>query len=144
MEYTPSNSGLLNASMVKDGDRLILVEDAYSTFSEPKQKTFWNVKVQLPNGEHKLAGIMDMVGDEFVKAWGGDTKMWTGHVVIVEIRTAKSSGNQYIVMKPSDEPVIKIEGQVASPEQVSKEHIAKTGGSVAYPTEQINPDDIPF
>ena len=59
-EYKSSNSGLLAPSMVKDGDKLIIMENAYSTFSEKAQKVYWNAKVQLPNGEHKLAGLNEI------------------------------------------------------------------------------------
>ena len=143
MLYESTNTGLLNPTMVKDGDKLILVEPAYSTFSEKAQKVFWNVKVQLPDGSHKLAGIMDMVGDEFAKAWGGDTNDWAGRTVIVEIRTAKSTGNPYIVMKPA--PDAKIDpATLVSKKEVKAQAEIKPVEKVPYPTEDINPADIPF
>lgn len=73
-EYKSTNSGLLAVTMVKEGDKLVLLEDAYSTFSEKAQKTYWNVKVELPDGTHKLAGLMDSVCDEFAKLWGGNDR----------------------------------------------------------------------
>ena len=143
MLYESQNTGLLNPTMVKNGDKLILIEPAYSTFSEKAQKVFWNVKVQLPDGSHKLAGIMDMVGDGFAKAWGGDTNDWVGRTVTVEIRTAKSTGNPYIVMNPADDAKVDVSGMVTKSETETKV-VKDQGKPIEYPTEQINPDDIPF
>ena len=120
-EYKSTNTGLLNSTMVKDGDILTLIEDAYSTFSEKKQTTYWNVKVELPDGTHKLAGLMDFVCESFAIAWGNMSGDWTGHQVRVSIRTARSSGNEYIVLVPV---------------------INKT--KVEYPKNDINPNEIPF
>lgn len=148
-EYKPSNSGLLAVSMVKDGDKLLLIEDAYSTFSELRQQTYWNVKVELPDKTHKLAGLMESVCDKFAAAWGNDTAKWTGHTAVVAIKTSKA-GNPYIMLSPSDEPVVDMEARRKEEFQKSvKEQEAKNAANppekgIEYPTEQINPDDIPF
>ncbi len=135
MEYISQNSGLLTPSLVKEGDKLILAEDAYSTFSETKQKTYWNVKVQLPDGSKKLAGLMESTCDKFLEKWGKMTQDWTGHTVEVSIKTSKA-GNPYIVLSPTDDPKV----------DVIKEEVSATEEStgIEYPTEVINPDDIPF
>lgn len=149
MEYKPSNSGLLAVSMVKEGDKLLLIEDAYSTFSAEKQKTYWNVKVELPDKSHKLAGLMESMCDKFAAAWGGDTSKWTGHTVIVALKTSKA-GNPYIMLSPSDDPIVdmearrKAEFQAGVAEQEAKNAANPPEPGIEYPTEQINPDDIPF
>jgi hypothetical protein len=149
MEYKSANSGLLSVGMVKDGDLLVIIEDAYSTFSEAKQKTYWNCKVELPDKTHKLAGLMEMVCDEFAKVWGSKTEDWTGHTVRVSIKTSKA-GNQYITLVPTDAPKIDLEAiRVAKyKEDVKKAQesgVESAGGNtIEYPKDEINPDDIPF
>jgi hypothetical protein len=148
-EYKSTNTGLLSPSMVKTGDKLIIIEDAYSTFSETKQQVYWNAKMQLPDGTHKLAGLFESACDEFVKVWGKMTADWTGHTIMVEIKTSKA-GNSYIVMTPSDDPRMdmekirkeKFEKDVAKQEAENK--LNPPPAPIEYPSEQINPDDIPF
>lgn len=156
MEYKSTNSGLLAPAMVKSGDKLIILEDAYSTFSEKQQKTYWNCKVVLPDGSHKLAGLMESACDAFAAKWGGDTKEWTGHVVEVEIKTSKA-GNPYIWLKTTDDEkadVEKLKADKAKKDFDEIEARAKANGvddkpsedipTIEYPTEEINPEDIPF
>lgn len=157
MEYKPTNDGLLAASMVKAGDKLIIISDAYSTFNEPRQKTYWNCKVQLPDGTHKLAGLFDSACDAFAAKWGTETGKWTGHTVLVEIRTAKASGNPYIWLTPTDDEIVDVVALNAEQESDGESDIqiasegdgveAKpkdAGKKVEYPKDKINPDDIPF
>ena len=135
VEYIKTNSGILSPSDVKDGDKLVIVEDAYSTFNETKQKTYWNCKVKLPNGDIKLAGLMDSTCDKFVDAYGKMTGDWTGHTVEVAIKLAKASGNPYIVLTPTDDPIV----------DVMIEQVAPTPTKGAeYPNDDIDPNDIPF
>lgn len=131
MEYISTNSGLLKTENVKEGDKLILIEDAYSTFSEKSQKTYWNVKVQLPDKTVKLAGLMEISCDKFAEKWGNKTEEWTGHTVQVSLKTSKA-GNPYIILVPTDEPRIIISTPI-----IGKE-------TIEYPVENVNSDDIPF
>jgi len=133
MEYVSQNSGLLKADNVKDGDKLIIVGDAYSTFSEKNQKTYWNAKVQLPDKTVKLAGLMEMSCDKFAGKWGNKTEDWTGHTVQVALKTS-SKGNQYIVLEPTDDPRITITAPVVD---VDAEPIE-------YPKDEVDTNDIPF
>lgn len=149
MEYVPQNSGILAVSMVKAGDKILILEEATSKFVPANQKTYWNVKVELPDKTHKLAGLMDSICDEFAKAWGNNTVNWIGHTAVVEIKKSKS-GNPYIMLKPTNDPVVDIE---ALRVEKYKEDVAKiqekneesgNGNVIEYPEEEINPDDIPF
>jgi len=126
MKYVSNSAELLKATDVKNGDKLRIVGDAYT--SQSNGKVYWNCKVKLADGSIKLAGIIDQSGDAFAKAWGAETSEWTGHAVTVEIKTSQK-GNQYIQLIPSDEP---------------KVEMPKTTGGVEYPGEQIDPNDIPF
>ena len=137
MKYVSTNSGILAPSMVKDGDRIIIIEDAYSTFSAAKQTTYWNAKVQLPDGSHKLAGLMESVCDAFAAKWGDETSAWTGHTAIVQIKTSKA-GNPYIMLAPTDDAVVNVQKIEAAPAPVAEVD------TIEYPEETINPDDIPF
>lgn len=145
MEYKSQNSGLLAVSMVKSGDKLVILADAYSTFSEKAQKTYWNCKVALPDGTHKLAGLMDSTCDEMAKKWGNSTENWTGHTLVVEIKTSKS-GNPYIKMTPTDDPIIDVSTLVTEEEEkeVAEKPPVEAKKPIEYPKEEINPDDIPF
>lgn len=130
--------------MIKTGDKVIIVEPAYSTFNPDRQVTYWNAKVQLPNGTQKLASLFESACELFVEKWGNDTVDWTGHTIVCEILIAKT-GNPYISMKPSDDEkieittMIKTEMAKAPIKTVSTE--AKTLG---YPTDEIQSKDIPF
>lgn len=135
-EYISQNSGLLTVSNVKDGDKLVIVEDAYSTFSEAKQKTYWNAKVKLPDNSVKLAGLMEMSCDKFLEKWGKNTGDWTGHTVQVSIKTSKA-GNPYIVLEPTDDPIVDvISEQIMNPEKTIEYPVSTSG--------EIKSDDIPF
>lgn len=123
--------------MVKDGDKIIIIEDAYSSFNAAKQTTYWNAKVQLPDGSHKLAGLMESVCDAFASKWGDETSAWTGHTAIVSIKTSKA-GNPYIMLTPTDDPVVAVQKVEAAPAPVAQVD------TIEYPEETINPDDIPF
>lgn len=138
MEYKPSNSGILNPSMLKTGDRLIILEAAYQTFVEAKQATYWNVKVQLPDGSQKLTGLFESACDLFAAKWGNKTEQWVGHAVEVEIRTSQA-GNPYIVMSPTDASVVTVTVTTPAPKPV-----ATAEKPIEYPQEDINPNDIPF
>jgi hypothetical protein len=149
MEYKSTNSGLLAVSMVRDGDKLILLEEAYSQFVPAKQKTYWNVKVELPDGSHKLAGLMESSCDEFARQWGKDTKGWTGHTVVVNIKTSKA-GNPYITLAPSSDAVVDVEARRQETfrndvaEQEKKNEANPPEKTIEYPSEEISLDDIPF
>ena len=141
--------------MVKEGDVIVMIEDAYSTFSEARQTTYWNVKVRLPDGSHKLAGLFESVCDACAWIWGGDTKEWTGHSLSVSIKTSKA-GNKYIALSPVDGPAeaiqpAEVDVQIASEGEGSpvseKKPVKSTigdGKPVPYPKESIDPNDIPF
>jgi len=133
MEYVSQNSGLLKADNVKDGDKLIIVGDAYSTFSEKNQKTYWNAKVQLPDKTVKLAGLMEMSCDKFAGKWGNKTENWTGHTVQVSLKNSKA-GTPYIILVPTDEPKVTITAPIVD---VGAE-------PTEYPKDDIDPSDIPF
>jgi hypothetical protein len=135
-EYISTNSGILTVDNVKEGDKLVIIEDAYSTFNEAKQKTYWNCKVMLPNKTEKLAGLMDSTCDKFVTSFGKMTGDWTGHTVVVSIKQSKA-GKDYIVLTPTDDPIVEtVEEQVAPAVEPVK--------GVEYPKNEINPEDIPF
>jgi len=132
MEYKSEFMGFLTVESVKSGDKLKLIEPAYSTFSEAKQKTYWNVKVELPDGSHKLAGINEISGDSMVKKWGKNTDEWVGHMVSVDIKVSKGGVN-YIVLVPTDD----VKTDVPKQENSKPEPIE-------YPQEEVNVNDIPF
>lgn len=135
--------------MVNEGDKLLILEDAYSTFSETKQKTYWNCKVELPDGSHKLAGLMEMVCEEFAKKWGSMTEKWTGHTIQVALKTSKS-GVKYMTFIPTDDPIVDIEAKRVEQYkkdvevQQSKNEESGNGNTIEYPKEEIDPNDIPF
>ncbi len=139
MEYKSKNSGLLKVTDVKEGDKLVLTEPAYEQFSESKQKSYWNCKVKLPNGEVKLAGIMDSTMDVFAGKWGTETNEWTGRIAIVAIKLSKSSNNPYITLIPTDE---KEESVLVTAQKIASGVPLAEG--IEYPSEDINPADIPF
>ena len=107
-KYVSTSVGFLTPSDVKEGDKLLIVEDAHKTLSEKNQTDYWNAKVKLPKGGFRLAGLMDTSCVEFVKAFGEMTGDWTGHTVVVNLKTSKA-GNPYILLYPSDEAKVKIE-----------------------------------
>ena len=114
--------------MVQNGDRIKILEEAYQTHSERTGKDYWNVKVELPDGSHKLAGILAMTGDLFVEAWGSETKNWIGKEAEVEIKNGFN--NDYIVLHPvAEEPDMAI----ADEEEM-----------VAAKPPKIEPKDLPF
>jgi hypothetical protein len=136
VEYIPQNTGLLTIENVKEGDKLVIIEDAYSQFSEKNQKTYWNAKVLLPDKTTKLAGLMEMSCDKFMEKWGKMTGDWTGHTVVVSIKQS-NAGKDYIVLTPTDDPIVEtVEEPVAPAVEPVK--------GVEYPKNEINPDDIPF
>jgi hypothetical protein len=148
MRYESSNSGLLSVDMVKSGDKIIILEEAVSKFVAEKQKTYWNVKVEIPNGEHKLAGLMDSALDAFSAKWGGETTEWIGRQALVSIKQSKSTGNDYIWLTPCDDERIDIDVRFV---QEHKDAVAKQATvpaepvkGIEYPKEDINPADIPF
>jgi hypothetical protein len=144
MEYKPSNSGLLAVSMVKEGDKLLIIEDAYSVFNAEKQKTYWNAKVELPDGSHKLAGLMETVCDQFAAVWGNDTAKWTGRTAIVSIKTSKA-GNPYIWLTPAAIAAVDIsQRNIDNAAKVSAEHLADELPAIEYPENDIDPNSIPF
>lgn len=148
MKYESKNSGLLSIGHVKTGDKLLILENAYSVFSESKQKTYWNVKVELPNKEHKLAGLMDSTCDQFAEKWGEMTENWTGHTCVVQIKTSKS-GNDYITLIPTDDLKVDIEANRVEAykkdvARIEKENEGVDDKKIEYPKDDIDPNDIPF
>lgn len=141
MQFKPANNGLLNPTMVKDGDKIILIEEAYSTFVEKKQTTYWNAKVQLPDGSHKLASLFDSTCEEMSKKWGTDTAGWVGHTLVVKIKNAKTSGNPYVFLTPTDDEVVAVAPAAKKEDQPAPADKLPT---IQYPTDDIHPDDIPF
>ena len=144
MEYKSSNSGLLSPAMIKTGDKLIILEPAYSTFNEARQTTYWNAKVQLPDSTHKLAGLFESACDQFAAKWGGETNGWVGHTILCTIKVAKS-GSDYIQMSPTDDAVVdvtppEVEGETQINQAPKKDYLK----TIEYPTEEISPEDIPF
>jgi hypothetical protein len=137
-EYKSKNSGLLMVDNVKEGDKIILLEPAYEQFSEAKQKSYWNCKVELPDGSQKLAGLMDSVCDKFADKWGSNTDEWAGRTALVNIKTSKA-GNPYIMLVPTDEPKINL-----STKTVISENPKVAGTNIEYPKNDVNPEDIPF
>lgn len=132
-EYKSKNAGLLQVTDVKEGDKIIMMEGAYETFSEAKQKSYWNCRVELPNKQIKLAGLMDNVCEMFASKWGTNTDEWAGRTLIVNIKIAKS-GNPYLSYTPTDEARI----------EVPKKEEVKT---IEYPSadsDAVRPEDIPF
>jgi hypothetical protein len=97
-----------------------IIEDAYSTISQTNGKEYWNAKVELPDGSHKLASVGGITGDLFTKAWGDETGNWTGHFAEVDIRESKVTGNKYIVLVPSKKEPVELgdEDERISPDQI--------------------------
>jgi hypothetical protein len=62
-------------------------------------KKYWNVKVELPNGDHKLASIFGESGDKMKAAWGEDTKGWVGKIVSIVLQ--EGAKGQYILLEPA-------------------------------------------
>lgn len=143
-EYISTNSGFLTVDSVKSGDRVLIMEDAYSQFSEKAQKTYWNCKVELSDGTTKLTSLMDSVCDQLVKRWGKMTGDWTGHYLEVEIRTAKSSGNPYIWLTPVDGEKVNLD--LKRKEKADKEaaNLPPQEKPIEYLEAEISPEDIPF
>lgn len=131
-EYKPKNAGLLQVTDVKEGDRIIMIEGAFETFSEAKQKSYWNCRVELPNKQIKLAGLMDSACEAFANKWGTNTDEWAGRTLIVNIKTSKA-GNPYITYTATDEKRVEVP---------LKEGVR----TIEYPDagQTINPADIPF
>ena len=135
MEYQ-SQSEILSASMVKTGDKLIIVEPAYSTRNEEKQTTYWNARVQLPDGARKIAGLFESVCDKFAKKWGNETNLWVGKTITVAVKLSKA-GREYIEMTPSDDKDVVVPKSMAPVDDAGLD-------TIQYPDEEINPADIPF
>jgi hypothetical protein len=134
MEYVSTRSGLLAVGQVKTGDTVIILDETKSTFSDKQQKTYWNCKVSLPNGEHKIAGLMESTCDEMSNKWGTKTENWIGHTLKCEIKMSKA-GNEYILLKTTDEPVVdvnilKIESEVAPTS--GQEYPENTGDEIPF------------
>ena len=148
MEYKSTNAGLLQMSMVKEGDKLLIISDAYSKFVPEKQKTYWNAKVQLPDGTHKLAGLMESSCDAFAGKWGSNTEDWTGHTVMVQYKTS-NSGKEYFTLVPTDYAKVDVSKIIA---ESAEDHDgvdapAQTEKVIQYPTpesEGIDPNKIDF
>lgn len=140
VEYKSQNVGLLLVDNVKEGDKLVLIEDAYVQFSESKQKNYWNCKVKLPDGTIKLAGLMETSCDKFAEKWGKMTGDWTGHTAQVNIKISKA-GNQYIFLIPTDDPIVDVIVEQVMPMNVAPKN---DNEGVSYPEASINPNDIPF
>ena len=143
MKYQSQNDGLLSLKHVTHGMRLKIVEDAYVTASATNGKEYWNAKVELPDGSHKLANVGGITGDLFVEAWGMETQDWVGKYVHVDIRTSRNTGNEYIVLVPAvdDAQTVK-DGKLAE-----KEKPVIDLAQVADEQEEdgrINSDEIPF
>ena len=144
--YKSTNSGLLTPAMVKTGDKLIILEPVYDTFNVDRQTTYWNGKVALPDGNHKLAGFFESACDAIAAKWGGTTENWVGHTVLIEIKTSKK-GTPYISMTPTDDPIVDVSKLVKPEDGMVADAEAQTSPeekSIEYPTEEISPDDIPF
>jgi|TARA_R100001530_G_scaffold1410_2_gene2569 hypothetical protein len=88
-EYKNPNPGLLKAEDVKEGDRVRILEEAYSSYNEEKDRTYWNMKVEISEDVRKLAGIYGESGDNMAKAWGTDTKKWIDKTVEIGIKDGK-------------------------------------------------------
>jgi len=141
MEYKSKNAGFLNAENAKDGDTIKILEEAFETFSETKQQTYLNCKVQLSDGTKRLASIDGNFGaDSFAEKWGTETKDWIGRFAKISIKESKA-GNKYIILIPLDKER-DISGTVVLPPEKTENNTDVD--SVKYPTEDITPEDIPF
>lgn len=146
MIYKSKNAGLLSMDNVKDGDKVKIIEDAYESFSEAKQQTYVNVKVELADGTHKLASIDGNFGaDRFSEMWGDETTKWIGHFAKVSVKVARS-GNPYLILTPiagEAEPVASGLSDEEKKRIVELRKAANEPAPVEYP-DGVNPDDIPF
>jgi hypothetical protein len=98
MKYESQNNGLLSVDHVEQGTVITIIEEAYMTTSQSTGKEYWNAKVELPDGSHKLANVGGITGDLFEEAWGSETRNWIDKRATVDIRTSKNTGNSYIVL----------------------------------------------
>ena len=124
MKYQSQNSGLLSIEHIKDGDILKIIEEAYMTVSKSNNKEYWNAKVELPDGSHKLANVGGITGDLFMDAWGDETQNWAGKLVKVDIRISKATGNEYIVLVPYEE-IPPLEFSIELPEEKEEIDVKK-------------------
>jgi hypothetical protein len=139
MKYESKNQGLLSVEMVKAGEKLIILEIG-TYFSDKRQIDVYQLKVELPNKLHKMCSPMDTCLDLMADKWGSeDMNAWIGRTLIVEIRTSKTKGTDYLWFVPSDDPQVVI-AKTETPPVVEQKPVEK----IPYPTEEINPDDIPF
>jgi hypothetical protein len=125
MKYESQNAGLLKIEDVKQGMRIVIVDEAYVT--DKGEKRFWNVKVELPDGTHKLYGMNNMTGENFLKTWGEETKEWIGKSATVDIREARSTGNTYFVLVPFEQQDVEgepTEGKSNAIKKLSEEEIS--------------------
>ena len=137
MEYKSANSGILNIKDVEDGMKLRIIGEAYINHSEKYDKDFWNVKVELPDGTHKLGSLNKISGDNFLKNWGSETKDWLGRFFIIRIRESRNTGNLYMVFETTED-----RESIVSEEELRSDSREET--KVEYPKNDINPDEIPF
>ena len=103
MKYIPQNNGLLSINDVKQNDKITILDEACITMS--KGKEYWNCKIELQDGTHKLAGVGGITGDLFNDAWGDETRNWIGKVATVDIRVSYE-GKSYIVLVPVKDEVV--------------------------------------
>ena len=142
MEYVSKNKGLLSVDQVKTGDKLVILEVS-TYFNEKSQEDKWNVKVELPNKLHKMSSPMDTTMDAMADKWGKMTEDWVGHTLLVEVRHSEKKNVDYIWLTPTDDPKVEIpKVDLKAAAEVSRQSGGSSG--IEYPTEEINPDDIPF
>lgn len=132
MKYTSQNDGILGLAHVKQGDIVWILEEAFQN-----NKGYWNTKVGLPNGDHKLAGVGGITGDLFKEAWGEETKDWINKAATVDIRFSNNTGNNYIVLIPAPQ---------SAPAAPKRPETAPDGFPIELPPgeERIDPKDVPF
>lgn len=121
MEWKKKNNGILTPDMIADGERIKLLEEPYESGS------FTNVKVELPDGSHKLGSISDISGDRLSEVWGSDMSKWVGREVQVSIRVGKNSGKPYIVLLPTEDG-----GAVVAPKETDGRIFDANGNEIAF------------
>lgn len=130
--WQPKNSGILSAQDIKDGDLVKFLEQPYDN------KGYTNVKVELPDGKHKLGSISDMSGDNLAKEWGSEMSLWQGRFARVFVKTSKT-GKPYIVFYPTEEKSGLTEEEKAVLKQ-ARENEMKNREDLS----DVKPEDIPF
>jgi hypothetical protein len=117
----------LNASMVRDGDVLVLLDPG--RFVEPEEsgldRLTFRIKVRLPDQRTKIWTMNKTTRRELAEAYGDDTENWVGKPVRVEIVQMKVRGQTKGVIygHPVDEmPIQKAVPQAEGlPPNVSQE-----------------------